>query len=669
MKLFIALFLIIGSYNAYSQCPTTLLSEDFNTGPIIGEVGSNLTGPAGPNDDIAYTFDGTPYGWFNVSTGLADVDVYDRHFDACLSSEITISLSMRMSTGAPMDIDLIVKDDFGVTLTTTNVVLGQIYEMHRLTFRLPSTTGFNFIIHSVSAGADAGREIIAEDLLIQMYDNIAPTASSPLPINVSCVADIPVADVAVITDAMDNCSVPTVTFLSDVSDGASCPETITRTYAVTDECGNTLAVTQMITVNDIISPTGSNPSAITVSCASDVPAPDPTVVTDAADNCGVPTVTFISDTSDGDVCNLESISRIYAITDACGNSINVTQIINIEVITPSVDAGLDQALCEGSEVTLTAFNPDGAAISWTPIIADGIAFVPGIGTTNYSVTAAVCGGECIQMDDVDVVVNPLPVVDFFGDNLFDCPEHIVNYTNLSSESFRCSWNFGDGSISNICGPVTHTYNSPGIYDVTLRVESAEGCVAELSRTDYIETLPSPVAAFSFQSSDIDALDPEVNFINESALATDVTWNFGDGSGEVNDINPIHIYPFETGGTYDVELTATNDANCISIAEKSITIKDVVLYYVPNAFTPDNDGFNADFKPVFTSGYDVYDYHLLIFNQYGEVVFESFDSFYGWDGSYGGSGLCQSGVYVWQVDFGLLASDEKKTDRGTFTLLR
>ena len=561
MKLFIALFLIIGSYNAYSQCPTTLLSEDFNTGPIIGEVGSNLTGPAGPNDDIAYTFDGTPYGWFNVSTGLADVDVYDRHFDA-----------------------------------------------------------------------DAGREIIAEDLLIQMYDNIAPTASSPLPINVSCVADIPVADVAVITDAMDNCSVPTVTFLSDVSDGASCPETITRTYAVTDECGNTLAVT-------------------------------------AADNCGIPTVTFISDTSDGDVCNLESISRIYAITDACGNSINVTQIINIEVITPSVDAGLDQALCEGSEVTLTAFNPDGAAISWTPIIADGIAFVPGIGTTNYSVTAAVCGGECIQVDDVDVVVNPLPVVDFFGDNLYDCPEHIVNYTNLSSESFRCSWNFGDGSISNICGPVTHTYNSPGIYDVTLRVESAEGCVAELSRTDYIETLPSPVAAFSFQSSDIDALDPEVNFINESALATDVTWNFGDGSGEVNDINPIHIYPFETGGTYDVELTATNDANCISIAEKSITIKDVVLYYVPNAFTPDNDGFNADFKPVFTSGYDVYDYHLLIFNQYGEVVFESFDSFYGWDGSYGGSGLCQSGVYVWQVDFGLLASDEKKTDRGTFTLLR
>lgn len=80
-------------------------------------------------------------------------------------------------------------------------------------------------------------------------ENVAPTASSPAPINVYCSDDIPAADVTVITDEADNCdSDPTVTFISDVSDGGSNPETITRTYRITDDAGNTLDVQQTITV-------------------------------------------------------------------------------------------------------------------------------------------------------------------------------------------------------------------------------------------------------------------------------------------------------------------------------------------------------------------------------------------------------------------------------------
>jgi len=62
-----------------------------------------------------------------------------------------------------------------------------------------------------------------------------------------------------VTDEADNCTAaPVVVFVSDVSDGNTCPEVITRTYSVTDDCGNTINVTQTITVNDITNPTASN---------------------------------------------------------------------------------------------------------------------------------------------------------------------------------------------------------------------------------------------------------------------------------------------------------------------------------------------------------------------------------------------------------------------------
>jgi hypothetical protein len=72
-----------------------------------------------------------------------------------------------------------------------------------------------------------------------------------------------------------------------LSDGNTCPETITRTYSVTDECGNSINVTQTITVGDVTDPTASNPAPINVECSASVPAPDVTVVTDEADNCTV----------------------------------------------------------------------------------------------------------------------------------------------------------------------------------------------------------------------------------------------------------------------------------------------------------------------------------------------------------------------------------------------
>ena len=96
------------------------------------------------------------------------------------------------------------------------------------------------------------------------------------------------------TDESDNCTVnPAVLFVSDVTDGNSCPEVITRTYSVTDGCSNSINVTQTITIDDTTNPTASNPAPIAVQCIGAVPAPDITVVTDESDNCTVNPVVFV----------------------------------------------------------------------------------------------------------------------------------------------------------------------------------------------------------------------------------------------------------------------------------------------------------------------------------------------------------------------------------------
>lgn len=506
---------------------------------------------------------------------------------------------------------------------------------------------------------------------ITVNDVTPPTASNPAPLNVQCIGDVPAVDVNVVTDEADNCPLPIiVAHVSDVSNGNTCPEIITRTYSVTDACGNSINVMQTISVNDNINPTASNPAPINVSCASNVPAPDPTVVTDEADNCPLPlTVAWVSDVSDGNTCNNETITRTYSVTDACGNSINVAQQIIIAAFIPSIDAGPDQSICEGDQAVLNAVNPDGAVIAWDNGITDGVSFTPAVGTITYTVSADICAGECTNTDQVNVVVNPNPTINFMGDSLQGCNPFTVTFTNQSTEQFNCVWDFGNGNQAAGCGPVFSTYNAAGLYNVTLTITSIAGCVSTDTYADYIEVIEMPVAEFSSSANLVTTENTEVEFDNTSMNAVSYDWDFGDNFGGTTNVSPTHNFPDFGEGSYEVTLVAYNSLGCPDTARELIIVEDVLLFYVPNIFTPDGDEFNEIFKPIFTSGYDIYDYHLTIFNRWGEIVFESYNSDFGWNGHYGNGGLVDDGVYIWQIKFGETGTDKKQTVRGHVTVLK
>jgi gliding motility-associated-like protein len=528
------------------------------------------------------------------------------------------------------------------------------------------------ITRTFSITDDCGNQTLVDQLII-VNDITAPTASNPVTVNVECIFDVPATDITVVTNEADNCTAaPLVAWVSDVSDNGTCPETITRTYSVTDDCGNQTLVTQTIIVNDITNPTASNPAAISVVSAATVPAPDPIVVIDEADNCTAnPIVAWVSDVSDGNVCNNEQITRTYSVTDDCGNSITVTQLITITAIYPTITAGVDQTVCENQPVTLTGtFSPATTVISWTAPVVDGVGFVPPVGTNNYTLTAN--NYECITTDDVTIIVNPLPVVSFTPDVNMGCEPVSVVFTNTSTSGVSlvdCIWTMGDGTILNGCGNMNYTYNDPGYYTVGLTTTDANGCTNSVSYPNLIYVEGYPVADFTASEYTLNNLliETEVEFTNQSTGAVTYLWEFGDGGMSI-DADPSHFFVTELAGSYTVMLVAYSGLGCADTTYQTFTVTEELIFFVPNTFTPDGDMVNNTFQPVFTSGFDPFNFTMLIYNRWGEVVFETHDASIGWDGTYNGE-YAQDGTYTWKIDFKSRINDKKYVKVGHVNMLR
>jgi gliding motility-associated-like protein len=137
-------------------------------------------------------------------------------------------------------------------------------------------------------------------------------------------------------------------------------------------------------------------------------------------------------------------------------------------------------------------------------------------------------------------------------------------------------------------------------------------------------------------------------INHQIL--DLTW-YGEG-----------IYTFE-GVRWE--------NGCVSNPQSFIVTIDQCpneLIYIPNAFTPNGDERNNTFKPIITSGVDVFNYSFVIYNRWGEIIWESFNPSMGWDGTYNNI-PCQDGTYTWKLRFKVVETDEIKEYMGNLTLMR
>lgn len=311
----------------------------------------------------------------------------------------------------------------------------------------------------------------------------------------------------------------------------------------------------------------------------------------------------------------------------------------------AVDLGDSIVFCEGDSSNTFPLQLDAGPTYQSYLWSDGSTSqtlevsTPGV----YSVS--VQSGACVSTDSITI-----STVSFDGlilvQNTEGCSPLLTNFLveYYSSDVLAdLTWSFGDGDSSNGVSP-THSYQNSGVYEVAFQAVSELGCVFSIDTTLLISVIPNPIASFG-----IDPNFPEIgNTVfteNTSQNAQSYSWFLNDVFLSSNENASIFISDY---GAYQLMLVAENEF-CVDSNIVIINIVEDLIYYIPNAFTPNGDEFNTLFSPIFTSGIDVTSYQFLIFNRWGEVIFESNDSNAGWDGTYQKVPV-NDGVYTYKVRF-------------------
>lgn len=174
-----------------------------------------------------------------------------------------------------------------------------------------------------------------------------------------------------------------------------------------------------------------------------------------------------------------------------------------------------------------------------------------------------------------ITVHNNPIVDFSANNLAGCPGTNVSFTNNSNPQVpgpaTYYWDFGDGNWATTQNP-SHTYTTPGYYNVTLSVTNAQGCISTLVKPTYIHIYTPPNVHFNATTTVYCSAPATVTFNNTTTGTNPITylWNFGDNTTSTLANPPPHTY--NNTGAYTITLTATDANGCVT------------TYSVPNYVT-------------------------------------------------------------------------------------
>ena len=256
------------------------------------------------------------------------------------------------------------------------------------------------------------------------------------------------------------------------------------------------------------------------------------------------------------------------------------------------------------------------------------------------------------MDDTTQIISwyPVPPVLIIEPSTFQgCNPQYVFFNNLSTpidETYDILWDFGDGGTSTEISP-SYVYENPGLYDVSITVTSPIGCTISDFFPNWITVEESPVANFTYTPNEPTNFHPEVDFTDHSIDAAQWSWDFS-GVGNSYETNPTYSFP--DTGLQEVILVVTHPSGCTDTMIQYIDIVPKVAYFLPNAFTPNNDALNDLFygKGFFMG---MRNFNMTIWNRWGELVFETGNPDEGWNGTKQNDGKeSPNGVYVVVVSY-------------------
>ena len=275
---------------------------------------------------------------------------------------------------------------------------------------------------------------------------------------------------------------------------------------------------------------------------------------------------------------------------------------------------------------------------------------------------------CAFDTTVTVEIIDLPSISVVGGE--GCAPLQVDFQNNTDGGaiHNYEWYLGVGSTDSIDTSFepSYFYEIPGEYDVVVQITTAEGCVRTDLFQDAVLVYDQPEADFVITNEIIEVLSPEVFFENESKGATFYEWSF-DSLGFSSDENTSYI--FDEIGCYTVSLVSGNSDGCTDTTYENFCVQDITTFYVPSAFSPDGNGKNENFGYV-TVGDKNQDVNFLIYNKWGELVFEGNSPEETWDGRDNSGVDAPVGVYVWMArKEAKFPGDQPLLKTGVVTLIR
>ncbi len=342
---------------------------------------------------------------------------------------------------------------------------------------------------------------------------------------------------------------------------------------------------------------------------------------------------------------------------------------------PVAHAGADQSVCNaalglslnGSVAGATgglwsttgtgSFLPNAntLAVQYQPSTNDALA-----GTIQLILTTT-GSAFCPATSDTLIVSFSNPMVPDFDVSQF-CSGTATQFddnTNANgAQILAWNWSFSDGA--QLSGQhVAHAF-SPGDHSALLTVIGPNGCTSSISKDFTI--LEVPLAGFGTGGSM--TVGEPVTFTDASEGATAWLYTFGDSTASSVLPSPAHTY--EQEGRYVVTQTVTNANGCSATLSMIVEVHESEIQppMLPNAFSPNGDGVNDVF---YVRGGPFAEMHLVIYNGWGEKIFESNDPLFGWDGTYKGQPEV-NGVYTYTVT-GITTDGQEHARTGKVTLIR
>lgn len=306
-----------------------------------------------------------------------------------------------------------------------------------------------------------------------------------------------------------------------------------------------------------------------------------------------------------------------------------TLLVNTKSL-PVFSLGADTSLCTG-EVLSYSFALPGARYLWSDNNQSNSFTINNGGLYWLDVSQ----DGCNKRDSILVSYKPKPII-WLGNDTTLCEGQTVL---LNAFNAGTSYNWSNGAVNSAV-----TINKPGTYWVRVDLR---GCI----NRDTIQIDYTYLPHFTLGKDTMLCIGQSF-LLNPGVGNASYVWQ--DGSMAAS-------YTVHQPGTYSVIISNS----CGSLSDEVIVEKGICNLYMPNAFTPNQDGVNDLFRVKYPGFID--SFSMTIYNRWGEIVFQTKDPAQGWDGKYRGMEQ-RSDIFIWQIAL-TTKQGEKMSAKGTVMLIR